>query len=179
MIVDLEVNNRRYRATVTVPSDSAAEAGIRLRVLLTPLEGGGDVVERLVAVHPTVDGYALLEIPSGRCVDAAVLASPAADQWLVQLPGVDLDVFVNGRRHAAGHAGAGGGEQRLVAPMPGRVLRVLVEAGQTVVSGQSLVVIEAMKMENALTALRDGVVHEIAVAEGTSVETGRLLLRLG
>jgi biotin carboxyl carrier protein len=107
------------------------------------------------------------------------MPSPAGDQWQVQLPGVDLDVLLNGRRHASGDVGGPGGEQRLVSPMPGRILRVLVEAGQSVVSGQSLVVIEAMKMENALTALRDGVVHEVAVSEGTSVEAGRLLLRLG
>jgi len=62
--------------------------------------------------------------------------------------------------------------------MPGRVLRVLVQPGASVVAGQVLVVIEAMKMENALTALRDGIVHEVAVSEGSSVETGRLLLRL-
>lgn len=178
MIVDLEVNSRRYRATVTAPPDSGGDAGVRLRVLLTPLDGG-EAVERFVAVHSTADGYALIEIPSGRCVDAAVMPSPAGDQWQVQLPGVDLEVLLNGRRHASGDVGGPGGEQRLVSPMPGRILRVLVEAGQSVVSGQSLVVIEAMKMENALTALRDGVVHEVAVSEGTSVEAGRLLLRLG
>jgi biotin carboxyl carrier protein len=62
--------------------------------------------------------------------------------------------------------------------MPGRVLRVLVEPGQAVEAGQGLVVVEAMKMENALTAAAAGVVAEIAVSEGSSVEAGRLLLRI-
>jgi biotin carboxyl carrier protein len=62
--------------------------------------------------------------------------------------------------------------------MPGRVLKVLVERGSTVSAGQPLVVIEAMKMENALTATRPGTVEDVAVEEGMSVEAGRLLVRL-
>jgi biotin carboxyl carrier protein len=178
MTVDLELGGRQYRVSVAAPV-TGAEAGRRLRVVLVPLDGHGDTIERLVDARATTDGYSVLEVPSGRVIDAAVAAT-ARDQWLVQLPGVDLDVAVNGRRHAgATSAGSSGGEQSLVAPMPGRVLRVLVEAGAAVVTGQSLVVIEAMKMENALVARRDGVVHEVAVAEGTSVEAGRLLLRIG
>lgn len=179
MIVDLDIGGRRYRASVA-PESAGREAGGRLRIVLTSLDGDSAIVERLVEVRATAQGYSLLESRSGRVVDGAVTAGRPRDPWLVQLPGVDFEVAVNGRRHAAGEtAGAGGGEQQVVAPMPGRVLRVLVEPGAAVVSGQPVVVIEAMKMENALTALRDGVVHEVAVAEGTSVEAGRLLLRIG
>jgi biotin carboxyl carrier protein len=60
--------------------------------------------------------------------------------------------------------------------MPGRVVRVLVEAGKDVEAGQGLVVVEAMKMENELRALRAGRVTEIAVREGQTVETGALLV---
>jgi biotin carboxyl carrier protein len=68
------------------------------------------------------------------------------------------------------------GPARLTAPMPGRVVRVLAAEGEDVESGQGLVVIEAMKMENELKAPRRGRVHEIAVREGQAVETGALLV---
>ena len=77
-----------------------------------------------------------------------------------------------GKRKAA-HSGSG--PQRLVAPMPGKVVRVLVKAGDTVRARQPIVVIEAMKMENELRAGRDGVVAEMQVREGQSVEAGTLL----
>ena len=60
--------------------------------------------------------------------------------------------------------------------MPGRVVRVLVKPGDNVAARQGLVVVEAMKMENELTAPRAGRVKEVAVAEGQSVEAGRLLV---
>jgi biotin carboxyl carrier protein len=68
------------------------------------------------------------------------------------------------------------GPERLTAPMPGRVVRVLAEEGREVETGQGLVVIEAMKMENELKAPRKGRVREIAVREGQAVETGALLV---
>jgi biotin carboxyl carrier protein len=68
------------------------------------------------------------------------------------------------------------GDSRLVAPMPGKVVRVLVPAGAPVVAGQGLVVMEAMKMENELLAPRPGTVKEVHVREGQAVETGALLV---
>ena len=63
-----------------------------------------------------------------------------------------------------------------MAPMPGRIVRVLVRAGDAVVAGQPLVVVEAMKMENELKSLKAGRVKEVSVGEGTSIEAGRLLV---
>ncbi len=71
-----------------------------------------------------------------------------------------------------------GGEARLMAPMPGKVVRILVEPGQVVGVAQGLVVVEAMKMENELKATRGGTVREIHVREGQAVEGGALLLVL-
>jgi len=76
-----------------------------------------------------------------------------------------------------GDAGATGtGPQRLVAPMPGKVVRVLVSPGEAVRARQSLVVVEAMKMENELRAGRDGIVAEVHAREGASVDAGALLI---
>jgi propionyl-CoA carboxylase alpha chain len=64
----------------------------------------------------------------------------------------------------------------LVAPLPGTVVRVHVAKGDTVSSGDVLVVIEAMKMEHEIRAGHEGVVAEVAVGAGDQVEAGRLLV---
>lgn len=64
------------------------------------------------------------------------------------------------------------------APMPGLVLRVVAEPGQTVNKGDTLLILEAMKMENVIKAANDGVVEAIHVAQGAAVEKGQLLLEM-
>ncbi len=129
-----------------------------------------------VDVRQTDVGLSLV-FEDGRSLEAAA-TSQAAGEWLVQLPHVDVEVVVDGQRHARRGAGgpSGAGTQRVNAPMPGRVVRVLVAVGDEVAHRQGLVVVEAMKMENELGAPRAGRVTEIAVAEGVSVEAGRLLI---
>jgi biotin carboxyl carrier protein len=70
------------------------------------------------------------------------------------------------------------GPQEILAPMPGRVVKVLVAKGQLVSSGQGLLVIEAMKMQNEVRASRSGRVDKVHVSEGARVETGFKLVRL-
>ncbi len=77
-------------------------------------------------------------------------------------------------RRAAGRFAAEG-RQVVVAPMPGRVVKVLVRAGDAVRRGQGLVVVEAMKMENELKAPKDGKVVEVHVAEGQAVDANAKL----
>ena len=60
--------------------------------------------------------------------------------------------------------------------MPGKVVRVLVAPGAEVKARQGLVVVEAMKMENEVRAVRDGLVREVLVVEGQSVEAGAMLV---
>jgi biotin carboxyl carrier protein len=60
--------------------------------------------------------------------------------------------------------------------MPGKVVRVLVTPGTAVKARQGLVVVEAMKMENEVRALRDGHVREVLAVEGQSVEAGATLV---
>jgi biotin carboxyl carrier protein len=64
------------------------------------------------------------------------------------------------------------------APMPGLILDVLVQVGDTVKEGDYLLVLEAMKMENTLTALGDGVVKSISVIKGEKVEKNQLLIEI-
>jgi biotin carboxyl carrier protein len=67
------------------------------------------------------------------------------------------------------------GVMKIKAPMPGKVVRILAPAGAQVEIGQSVVVIEAMKMQNELKAPKTGVVKKISVAEGAAVEAGQAL----
>jgi acetyl/propionyl-CoA carboxylase alpha subunit len=71
------------------------------------------------------------------------------------------------------------GPTRLTAPMPGKIIKVLVSVGEAVEAGRGLVVMEAMKMENELKAPRGGTIQEIRVLEGQAVEMGAPLLVIG
>jgi len=95
----------------------------------------------------------------------------------VRVNGAEHNVLINGSRSRVAIADSSeshGG--RLTAPMPGKVVRILVAPGDEVDAHQPLVVVEAMKMENELTAVCAGTVIDVAVSEGDSVESGRLLV---
>jgi len=77
-------------------------------------------------------------------------------------------------RQARGAAAAGPVTVR--SPMPGRVVKILVRAGERVAAAQAVVVVEAMKMENELRAPRAGTVRELRCAEGATVEAGQDLV---
>jgi biotin carboxyl carrier protein len=99
-------------------------------------------------------------------------------EMLVGLDGKSVTVVVNGRRTGRASADGGtaaGGEQTVIAPMPGRVVRLLVSSGDEVTARQPVVVVEAMKMENELRSPKAGRVKQIAVTAGESVEAGRVL----
>jgi biotin carboxyl carrier protein len=72
-------------------------------------------------------------------------------------------------------ASAAQGVRKLVAPMPGRIVRVLVEEMSEVEAGQGIVVVEAMKMQNELKSPKRGVVKRILAAEGATVNAGEVL----
>jgi biotin carboxyl carrier protein len=82
---------------------------------------------------------------------------------------------IPGRRSATHHHG---GEGSLESPMPGRVVKVSVAPGDRVRRGQELLVVEAMKMENALTAPFDGVVTRVAARAGEMVGAGAILVEV-
>jgi acetyl-CoA/propionyl-CoA carboxylase biotin carboxyl carrier protein len=82
------------------------------------------------------------------------------------------------RERQAGGGGGGGATEDLLSPIQGTVLKVAVEKGQEVEEGTLICVIEAMKMENEITAHRAGKVTELGVAEGASVTTGDRIARI-
>jgi biotin carboxyl carrier protein len=129
-----------------------------------------------------VGAYGLsLLFPDAAHASATLAVVPGASQGelLAYLGGRIAPIAVNARRTgraAADAAGPAHGEQRVAAPMPGRVVRVLVAAGDQVEARQPVVVVEAMKMENELRSPKSGRVKTVTVAAGTSVEAGRVLV---
>ena len=157
--------------------------------------------EVLVAVEgPGADGRFAVTIDGvDRSVDARAIRPGT---WSLVLDGraviVDLDprrgqihastgaaevaLVVEDARHkrlrqAAKRAPAATGE-RIHAPIAGKVVKVLVAAGDTVAAGQPVLVLEAMKMENELAAERGGTVQSVHKTAGQSVDTGELLVDL-
>ena len=78
------------------------------------------------------------------------------------------------RRHR-GAAVEAEGRQQAIAPMPGKVVRVLVKAGDAVEAGQGLLVIEAMKMQNEVRSPKRGTVERLLVSEGQTINAGEVL----
>lgn len=137
------------------------------------------VSDSIVSMLVQLDGSAA---PS-RSIDAAFASQPAgsAGDFDVHVDGLTIPVQIRpagafGRQKKGGGSASATGAQRVVAPMPGKVVRVLVKPGDEVKARQGLVVVEAMKMENELRAARDGRVRDVAVAEGQSVDAGAVLM---
>jgi biotin carboxyl carrier protein len=162
MTFEVEVGGRTYSVAV----ERTDRAG-RFRITLNG-------TARLVDVSRT--GEFGLSLLTGSSRDLQIVPTGRQGELLIRLEGRTIDVTVNGRRSA--HADGAlhrHGQATIVAPMPGRVVRVLAAAGDDVEARQPVVVVEAMKMENELRAPRAGRIKEIAVAPGTSVEAGRIL----
>ena len=164
---------RRYSVTV---------AGQARTVELEPKENGTwrvvvDGKERTLEVRPTNGGLSWLE--------GTTVVQAAIDGALPR-PTVTLRRQIISVEIADGNAGVAVGKGRaqaagpatVRAPIPGRVARVMVKPGESVVAGKGLVVLEAMKMENEIRAPRDGVVKELGCSEGAAVETGQALVTI-
>jgi acetyl/propionyl-CoA carboxylase alpha subunit len=129
-----------------------------------------------VEVQETSTGFVDLVI-DGSSHEAGVLAREGGCSVLLE--GRTLDVLLEeGGAAPATARRPDGRTARITAPMPGRLLKVLVETGQEVTEGQGLVVMEAMKMENELRAPRAGRVKELPALDRQAVESGALLVVL-
>ena len=111
----------------------------------------------------------------GRSLEVTAEETPSG--LLVRANGREFQVEVIDPRSWRRGRGAGielEGRQQLVAPMPGKIVRVLVAAGQQVEAGQGLLVIEAMKMQNEVRSPKSGTVEKLA-REGQTVNAGEVL----
>jgi acetyl/propionyl-CoA carboxylase alpha subunit len=167
MTFEIEINGRLR--TVAVERAPAGSSRFRVTVDGTP--------QLVDAVRIEDDTLSIIFPEAGHASHEVGFAdSLTPGEVDVYLHSGTLTATVNGRRSRRGAERAASGVQRILAPMPGKVLRVLVQAGQEVAVRQPLVVVEAMKMENELSSPKAGTVKEIGVTEGTLVEAGRLLV---
>lgn len=119
----------------------------------------------------------------GKSVVLAVESTEDASKYRVHAGGYDFDVDVASSREAylrefLRAAGVGVKQGRVVAPMPGLIIKLEVEIGQTVELGQGILIMEAMKMENEIKAPVKGVLKSIHVNTGEAVEKGKLLFEI-
>jgi biotin carboxyl carrier protein len=149
--VELEPDGQGYRALIDGQAVSADAALVAPGTVSVLLDGQSFVVH----VTPALDGK--IKLQSGPHEFTAELQDPRAWQ---------------GRRHGAPEAK---GRQQIAAPMPGKVIRVLVSAGDEVEAGQGLVVVEAMKMQNEIRSPKKGKVERLLVKEGQNVNAGEVL----
>jgi biotin carboxyl carrier protein len=173
---ELEVGGRTRRIALTRSGDDFAVV----------IDGANGRPRQVQATRIDAQQWSLVVSDPGKSdtpgrrvsYDVTVVSDPAGS-LTVHVGSMPVAVAVNGRRRwgrKEDGAGAGSGPQRLAAPMPGKVVRVLVAKGEAVRARQPLVVVEAMKMENELRAGRDGTVSEIHAREGVSVDAGALLI---
>jgi acetyl/propionyl-CoA carboxylase alpha subunit len=160
MVGDTEVE-------VVLDGDDATVDGATVSARVTDVEGTpvrmvtvGDAVHRVVARRGESRGRYTLWVDGFRYEVEA------------------LDERTRTIRELSGASAAASGPAPLKAPMPGMIVRVAVQAGDAVVPGQSLIVMEAMKMENELRATVPATVKAVLVQPGTAVEKGALLLEL-
>ena len=104
----------------------------------------------------------------------AVVDSPERDRWEILMNGENYDTSVKDERayrlaRARGELDNDTGMVPTKSPMPGVIVNVLVEVGQVIAKGETLVILESMKMENELKATRDGKVFEVKVSAGATV----------
>ncbi len=163
------LGGRALRIDATVSPDG--QATVRLT------EGEAD---RVLAFDLVRRGTLLaVRLQDGRSLEAFV--DRREGRVTVWLDGAVYDMELvderTGSRRLRG-AAAGDGPQPVKAPMPGKVVKLLVSVGDRVEAGQGVVVIEAMKMENELRAVAGGTVKALPVAEGEPVESGALLVVL-
>ena len=128
-----------------------------------------------------------VDVVSGRNGALSLLLNGKSYEVKQETMGAETNVVVGHERFSAtvrdprsfrSRSRAGATEQgvmKIKAPMPGKVVRVLAGVGTQVELGQSVIVIEAMKMQNELKAPKNGVVKKINVAEGAAVDAGQAL----
>lgn len=167
--IDINVGGTVHQVTVERDPSSAD----RFRV------SWGKVVRRVDARR--LDPHTLSLVGIGEDVtslEVRVVDAETRGTLDVTIDGVLVRVSVDDGRSVPGgdSGGAPQGPHDVLAPMPGKVVRVLVQEGDDVEAKQGVVVVEAMKMENELTTSCAGTVKHIAVTEGASVSAGAVLV---
>ena len=114
-------------------------------------------------------------IVEGRSYEVGLAARPGGYRVVLTDGAIEVDLADAARGDVPAARSAPSGPARIVAPMPGRIVRVLAQVGQEVAAGEGVLVMEAMKMENELRSPRAGRVKELLVRELQAVDKGAVL----
>ncbi len=131
-----------------------------------------------VTIESLRDQVAKLNV-NGIAFDVEILGAPLTEGDLPEVAAAAVPAATAAPAAAPAAKGAAGEGTPVAAPLPGVVTKVLVAAGQAVKKGDTVVVLEAMKMENNITAECDGKITGICVAAGDSVLEGTTLVTIG
>jgi biotin carboxyl carrier protein len=162
--------------------------GIELGGKLHSVEIGPDAAHARGHLLCTIDGRAVeagaLEVAPG--IYSILIGGSSYEVRVESGPG-SLRITVAGHEYAGqirdprqwrrnrGAAIEAEGSQRAIAPMPGKVVRVLVKAGEMVEAGRGILVVEAMKMQNEVRSPKSGKIERLLVSEGQAVSAGEVL----
>ena len=124
----------------------------------------------------TVNGTSYEVVVEEVAADGTVVSAPVVTPVVTEAPKVTAAPV---QKKAAPAASGSKGNVSVTAPMPGTILDVKVSVGQSVKKGDTVCVLEAMKMENDICAPEDGVVASVEVAQGASVATDAVVVTLG
>jgi biotin carboxyl carrier protein len=156
-----------------------------------------DVASRTRTLELSRDGRRITGTLDGRALEAdavevgpgiySILIGGASFEAQVESASSGLTVIIGGRRIPVcvldprqwqgrrGGAIQAEGRQQIVAPMPGKVVRILVQEGEKVEAGQGILVVEAMKMQNEIRSPKTGAVERLMVTEGQAVNAGEVV----
>jgi biotin carboxyl carrier protein len=164
----IRVGEREHEVEVTTEADGSGRRRVTVDGVAYELADAGGH-----AVRVTTEGAKQIEVTltnDARPSEAWVAGSRARIEVLTEQ---------EARLAAAlGKSSSGSGSGSLTAPMPGRVVKVLVQEGVAIERGAPAIIVEAMKMENELHAPASGVVQRVAVREGDTVDAGQILCEI-
>lgn len=170
MKLDIEIRGRKRTLEIERPAGNSVWNGGRLRFRLDGVSLEADAVEVATGVYSVLLG--------GRALEVRVQPVEGTRGLRVHVGGEELAAEISDPRSWRGNRGtalAAEGRQQILAPMPGKVVRVLVHPGDAVEAGQGLLVVEAMKMQNEIRSPKSGKIERVMVAEGQAVNAGEVL----
>jgi biotin carboxyl carrier protein len=165
VIFDIELAGKKHRVDVTQSGERETWT----------IDGRG-VAADAVEIAPGV--YSL--VIAGQSIEVRV--EKFASKLRVTVADKEYEMVVRDPREwkrSGGGAAEAEGRAQIMAPMPGKVIRLLVSAGDAVEAGQGIVVVEAMKMQNEIRTQKSGKIEKLAVAEGQTVNAGDLVAIIG
>jgi biotin carboxyl carrier protein len=161
MKLDIEIAGKQRKV-------ESVQAGDKARWLIDSQPIEADAVQ----VSPGI--YSILL--QGKSIEVRMEAAGTELQAITM--GRDYQVAIHDPRtwqRNRGRAVEAQGRQQLLAPMPGKIVQILVKTGDEVTAGQGLLVVEAMKMQNEIRAPKSGTIERLSVIEGQTVNAGQVV----